>query len=928
MMVLTGAAAFAQRSKIDDRLVELVASSNAQKARGNAEAEVMDTAAIRRDISVTFNGDGTVCTISAIGILRSGAACPVEALRRTGITVKSVVGCMVVMEMPAESLAALEGIDEIQNVVADNVNRIMNDKARDASDIDDAIAGDAEWLVDKGLPHTYTGKGVVIGVIDSGIDYNHAAFRDGNGNTRIKKVVDYGSGEKAVYTESADIEALTTDNTEESHGSHTSCTAGGSMVGETGLHGMAPEADLVLCGLGSSLSDARIIECIGEIFSYAAEVDKPLVLNMSLGENLYFHDGESSAIVKTIKSLNECGEARGRIVCCSAGNEAGRHMTIVQTLGEAGSDGYSLRTVLGESGTTTSGDIEMPYYQSPRLFVYERDGGDFTVELKAVDITTGEIYSLKDKPLYSATDSEKAITNLALTRYTDAITGKKYSRLSKSSIYYFHEANLRLALLVTADADKEMRLLNGVFAGANSATSGFYSKGLEGFTEGGDELTGNVLICDDAVIGVGAYTSRTSWTSISNRKYSYSQPSLRTEGSLTSFTSYCTDDNGVNRPDVVAPGALVLSAFNLYDETRFANGEPISGAEAFVSANELLNERNNYYGMMMGTSMASPCMAGIVALWLQADPSLTTSDVRALLQTTCYNDEYTTNTENIPSADLRQAGAGKADALAGLQAVQDAATTLTLYDGDLYTQPSDKTYADGVTYTRSFSTAGLWYALYVPFPINIEEYADELDIAEIFAFCPIYDSNNDGEVTADDDDYLIVFKKTSGTTLPNKPYLIRMKSVTSCSIASADNTAYAASEGSVECATTKKAYTVTGKYTPTEIVANDGQYYVSTKGSLSHLTKGSLTMRPYRWVMTSADSGEGYDSTESLSKDSYRIVVIGENIDEATAISAVRAFPDSPRAARALYNLSGMRVCEDNTPAGIYVSGGKVKIGK
>ena len=155
-----------------------------------------------------------------------------------------------------------------------------------------------------------------------------------------------------------------------------------------------------------------------------------------------------------------------------------------------------------------------------------------------------------------------------------------------------------------------------------------------------------------------------------------------------------------------------------------------------------------------------------------------------------------------------------------------------------------------------------------------------------------------------------------------------MKSATSCSIASADNTAYAASEGSVECATTKKAYTVTGKYTPTEIVANDGQYYVSTKGSLSHLTKGSLTMRPYRWVMTSADSGEGYDSTESLSKDSYRIVVIGENIDEATAISAVRAFPDSPRAARALYNLSGMRVCEDNTPAGIYVSGGKVKIGK
>ena len=71
--------------------------------------------------------------------------------------------------------------------------------------------------------------------------------------------------------------------------------------------------------------------------------------------------------------------------------------------------------------------------------------------------------------------------------------------------------------------------------------------------------------------------------------------------------------------------------------------------------------------------MAAPHAAGIIALWLQAKPDLTYDDVRALIKETSNNDQYTTNPELIPSRDVRQAGAGKIDALAGLEALTGAA---------------------------------------------------------------------------------------------------------------------------------------------------------------------------------------------------------------------------------------------------------------
>lgn len=67
--------------------------------------------------------------------------------------------------------------------------------------------------------------------------------------------------------------------------------------------------------------------------------------------------------------------------------------------------------------------------------------------------------------------------------------------------------------------------------------------------------------------------------------------------------------------------------------------------------------------------MACPAAAGIVALWMQAKPTLTVNEINTILKETCVNDEWTTNTANIPSGNKVQAGYGKIDVLAGLKRI-------------------------------------------------------------------------------------------------------------------------------------------------------------------------------------------------------------------------------------------------------------------
>ncbi|MBR4566279.1 MAG: S8 family serine peptidase, partial [Prevotella sp.] len=393
-----------QAQKIDTRLTSLLPTDNMPMSIGGASAsEEIDTAAVKSDINVRFNPDCTVRSFSAIAMLKQGSACPVARLQALGIEIRLQVGRMLILTVPAESLMALDDIDEIESVSADQMNQIMNDTAREKSKVTEVAT--QEKALSNHLPQAYTGKGVLIGIIDTGIDFNHAAFRNADGSTRIKLalVLSMETDNYDEYTSPEDIEQLTSDKVSRSHGTHVAGIAGGSIVEGLDKQGMAPEADLMLCGLGDYLYDSYIISAITRMFDFAKEQGQPCVVNLSLGYSCFFHDGSSSEIVQCLKEYYKTEEnKKGRIIVLAGCNFAGCHSAIYTTLPEADSDGYNLKTVLGEDGKDTYEGMEVNRYSSIENFFYNIDGSEFDVELKVVDTITGQVYTLDEKPLYTS----------------------------------------------------------------------------------------------------------------------------------------------------------------------------------------------------------------------------------------------------------------------------------------------------------------------------------------------------------------------------------------------------------------------------------------------------------------------------------------------------------------------------------------------
>ena len=109
--------------------------------------------------------------------------------------------------------------------------------------------------------------------------------------------------------------------------------------------------------------------------------------------------------------------------------------------------------------------------------------------------------------------------------------------------------------------------------------------------------------------------------------------------------------------------------------------------------------RNNWYLMDQGTSMSCPAAAGVVALWLQANPELSANDVKDIIKESCINDEWTTDVTNIPSGNKVQAGLGKINCLMGLKKIKGAtAIDMVRIDGQRQATPSTMYSVDAPVY--------------------------------------------------------------------------------------------------------------------------------------------------------------------------------------------------------------------------------------
>ena len=591
--------------------------------------------------------------------------------------------CIAIPLHAVEQIAAIPAVERLQ--LSSDVRANMQ-WARAASGVSDLHQG-------IGLEQPYTGKGVICGIVDSGMDPNHINFLDADGNPRVKMLAHLQYNQNATtdeeliktkFYDATTINRFTTDSKTTFHGTHTMGIMAGSYNGPAVVaqqtadggvdvtadmpcpfYGVATESDIAAAACGM-LADMFIAYGTDFIIQYAEEMQQPYVINISLGSNTGPHDG--SSVIGQFFDL--CAEQAGAIICVSSGNEGDMKIAATKTLT---AEDTELKTFL--EGYTLDFQNRTAYARQGSVTIYSNDDTPFDIQAviynkkrgtiaKRYSITIDETTQQTGKYWVSSADYKEEDTDIIETTFgryfegaiglgwnIDPDNGRFYAIVDYTAINDAEnnaDGNYAIGFIVNGH---EGQLLNAYCDGTFSYLS---NNGLEDWDDGSCNGSINDLACSRSVIAVGSYNTASQWASVDG--YAYKPMWELPEGDITHFTSYGTLNDGRNLPLICAPGATVMSSTNSYyitstdGSTCGAIAENAEGEQFFWEASS-------------GTSMASPYVAGTIALWLETDPTLTLDDVRDILSSTAIRDEA------VLKADPVQAGAGKLDAYAGLKEV-------------------------------------------------------------------------------------------------------------------------------------------------------------------------------------------------------------------------------------------------------------------
>lgn len=653
----------------------------------------VDTAAIQENLVVSFNADGTVRTVDIIATLAEGAICPTAILEARGIRVKDQVRKFVFLEVPTEQLTFLETLEEFVSLTENPVYHPMTDKSRSVINVSNINGIDSESYT---FDIPYTGKGVVVGIVDAGMDYNHIAFKDSKGNTRVKKVVDYrNNGSATIATTPEAIAQLTTDgNTDKdkSHGTHVASCAVGSIIdatvdyngssknivgaGSRKLGGMAPEADIVLCGT-YSLTGEHITKSVDEIVKTAKELNEPCVINFSFGTtgtSMYggWHDGST----QTNSLINEYAN-EGVIFCMSTANDAINNWTVDKTIPAGGELKFIPRKDIAIASTSRAYIpqqtilINLPQCTNTQALSYE---------LEAVDSITGAVTTLADTPLRNTNDNTiiPSVTFTQSSSHHNWVTGT----LSLTKCYFADNSKF----LVIKLKNKTASALRVYVMSGRKDNSGGYLDNLAHtdipnyeYDKGTADMSINHACSADNLISVGAYTIEPKVRGYKGTSYSLAPGStlykqMGGPNSTAGYSSYGRDDFGKAHPDVIAPGTFTVAAYSQYDTSKATSTDKNTWEEQYICAYLTQNGNNFLFYRNQGTSMAAPIAAGVIALWLQAYPKLTAENVRTVIQQTSrtsVNGEVINISAGSTDQNKLQLGYGLIDAEAGIQYIKD-----------------------------------------------------------------------------------------------------------------------------------------------------------------------------------------------------------------------------------------------------------------
>ena len=312
-----------ENQKLENLLNLSLSVSEAEREKSSQLSTGFLTDSRKWELIVKYNGD-------------------LSRLQSELIQVEELIAGYAIVTLPENLIDAFAALDEVEYVEKPKRLYLATLQGKRASCIPEVTVRDP----------FLTGKGVLVAVIDSDIDYENPEFRNRDGETRIQYLWDQtlvpsetigfppaGFSEGVEFDKAKIDEALRSNMPEtmvpsfdtSKHGTAVAAiaAAGGNLM-DGRFEGVAPESELIVVKLGSPLPDSfprttQLMRALTYVVKKAVEIGKPVAINLSFGNTYGSHDG-TSLLERFLDNVSEIGRT---VICVGSGNEgaAGGHIS-------------------------------------------------------------------------------------------------------------------------------------------------------------------------------------------------------------------------------------------------------------------------------------------------------------------------------------------------------------------------------------------------------------------------------------------------------------------------------------------------------------------------------------------------------------------------------------------------------------------------
>ena len=536
-------------------------------------------------------------------------------LRHLGVDLQSVIrlthhsrGYLVTADLPVELLSEVANMRNVTYIHAARQAKLAA-PALDRS----ALATGANQVWESNP--TYTGKDVVVGIIDTGIDWAHEDFKNPDGSSRILWIwdqtqtatgqtpQDFGYGTE--WTQMQINEGTPNQNDYDGHGTHIASIAAGNGRG-TGVQrsaprfvGIAPEADIIV--VKSYLYENGVLDATRYIFEKAAMLEKPAVVNMSFAYQLGPHDGRT-LLEQGLNQLVE--ETSGRAIVASAGNRG--ESTI-----------HAGAVLLPPDGENYPKLIPVPDLNDSSNYVsiWSSSKESISVRVKVPDTNPGETVDFEWVPPGQVDnfDIPKGPWEGATLIVDSQEQHPLYPDLSSIIVWLWNGGDMSLPLdryEMTIELDGPGVAFDAYYF-SGEIDGGFRTDSPDTWLIPGDaNKTVGMPSTARGVICVSSYVTRNQWVD----RFGLNRVVDATVGDISSISSIGPSRDEAEKPDLAAPGEMIVGALS----GRSWGYPPL-----------VLEDQSHI--ALRGSSVAAAHVTGAVALLLQQEPGRTAVELQRLL---------------------------------------------------------------------------------------------------------------------------------------------------------------------------------------------------------------------------------------------------------------------------------------------------------